>query len=286
MRDTAGVRTLGQEKERIRRMNAGANRRVGEVARRSFYRARRGALKALVPERTWPEEVFVDGVPIAVRGAPYSFGAKRLLVSGNYELPERRLVALALRSGDRVVEMGSSLGVLTAVMARRVGDSGRVVAVEADAALAEYSRGWLSVGGIVDVVAGFGFPVNTLPSRLRVTGFDNSGGSLGGTVAFTLLEGDEAVDRSDCWDIQRISSTFRLDPQVLVVDIEGSERVLLEAAPEWPGSLRDVILELHPGAFVSGIADRDAIIEVIAKQGFELQDRVADTWWFRHAKRI
>src|SRR2546427_137509 len=107
------------------------------------YRIRRTLLRFLVPEFVWPKSVSIDGARIAVRNAPYSFGVKRVLQRGEYELEERKLLQTILHPGDVVVEMGGSVGILTAIIAGKVGSSGFVISVEASVTLAEYSKTWL-----------------------------------------------------------------------------------------------------------------------------------------------
>jgi len=105
-----------------------------------LYRMRRTLLRVLVPEFVWPKSVLIDGARIAIRNAPYSFGVKRVLKRGEYELEERGLLSNILQPGDVVVEMGGSIGILTAIIAARVGSSGFVTSVEASAKLTTYSR--------------------------------------------------------------------------------------------------------------------------------------------------
>src|SRR4051812_33865047 len=119
-----------------------------------WYRIRRTLLKRLVPEFVWAKSVLIDGAEIRVRNAPYSFGIKRVLSVGNYEMDERRLLAKIIQPGEVVVEMGGSIGILTAIIAQKVGPSGFVVSVEASVNLSGYSRTWLETGNNVKVVTG------------------------------------------------------------------------------------------------------------------------------------
>ena len=47
---------------------------------------------------------------------PFSFGTKLMLTLGNYELPERILCDLVLEKGMKVIEMGTSIGILSAII--------------------------------------------------------------------------------------------------------------------------------------------------------------------------
>ena len=70
------------------------------------------------------------------------------------------LDAVVLREGDRVFHMGCGVGYYTAIMAHVVGPGGRVLAVEADPALAERARVALGDYAQVEVRAGDGTAVD------------------------------------------------------------------------------------------------------------------------------
>lgn len=243
---------------------------------------RRRILSRIVPESYWPPFVDVDGVQIQVRDAPYSFGVKRLLAHSNdYELAERKIVHAILVPGMTVIEMGGSIGILTSVIANLVGPQGRVVSIEASRALVSYSKTWLEKSPHVTVVRGFGFPVWQVPTELRVAGFDDDNGSLGGTVAFRLDEpatpepgsGDIGAPAGEVWDLSRICDTYALRPDVLVVDIEGSELLMLEAPLEFPSTIQYLLIELHPWLYPDKGSHASRLVETIKAAGFQMQGR-------------
>jgi hypothetical protein len=85
-----------------------------------YKKIRREILKKLVPDLIWPKEIFLDGALIPLRKSPFSFGIKRYLVLGQYESAERVLVRKYLNFGDQVIEMGGSIGVLTAIISIKI----------------------------------------------------------------------------------------------------------------------------------------------------------------------
>lgn len=233
-----------------------------------LYRVRRTLLRVLVPEFVWPERVRLDGASIRVRHAPYSFGVKLILKRDEYELDERRFLADILRSGDVVVEMGGSIGILTAIIAARVGPTGFVVSVEASPTLTAYSRTWLEAGGNVKVLTGFGFPVWELQHSVEIQEFEEKWGSMSGRVSFSV--GDAAAPPAPAarplFDVKTASASAGRPPVALVVDIEGSESILCSQAPSFPPSLRHVLIELHPGMY--GEQKKADIAERISGDGF------------------
>ena len=231
-----------------------------------LYRIRRSLLRTLVPEFVWPERVVLDGAAIRVRHAPYSFGIKRVLSRGDYEVDERRLLAGILRPGDVVVEMGGSIGVLTAIIAHRVGPSGFVVSVEGSQDLTRHSRTWLEAGGNVKVVTGFGFPVWRLGQPVAIDGFEEKWGSMSGRLSFRVGPGGPAGAADSQFDVGRLAALAGRPPVTLVIDIEGSERIIAEQPPEFPPHVRNVLIELHPHMYGEGV--RAAIVRRFGEEGF------------------
>lgn len=80
--------------------------------------------------------------------------AARSLNNGLPSGLSRRIDAMDIREGDHVVHAGCGTGYYTAVIARMVGSSGRVTAVEFDFALASRARSNLRGFPNVDVIAG------------------------------------------------------------------------------------------------------------------------------------
>jgi hypothetical protein len=213
----------------------------------------------------------IDGARIAIRNAPYSFGVKRVLKRGEYELEERSLLSNILQPGDVVVEMGGSIGILTAIIAARVGSSGFVTSVEASAKLTAYSRTWLESGNNVKVLVGFGFPVWEVRGPIAIQKFEQKWGSMSGRVTFTTSSASTSDGTTapghPLYDLRTLSAFAKQPAVTLVVDIEGSERIICSQKPEFPPSLRNVLIELHPGMY--GEETKQEIIKRIEDDGFK-----------------
>jgi hypothetical protein len=234
-----------------------------------LYKVRRTLLKLLVPEFVWPKSVLIDGAEIKIRGAPYSFGVKKVLRVGDYEVDERRLLAKILDPGDVVVEMGGSIGILTAIIAAKVGRSGFVISVEASAELAAYSKTWLESGKNVRVLAGFGFPVWELKQPVEIQKFEAIWGSMSGRLTFRAGQSAGAGSNGasqPVYDLKTLSEYCERPPTTLVVDIEGSESIICNQKPQFPRSLKKLLIELHPGIYDSHT--KDVIIRRIEEDGF------------------
>ena len=210
---------------------------------RLLKRLRLAVTRLPVPGR-WPAEVTVDGARIRIRDSRLSASARRRLMSGGYESAERALVRCVVPPGARVVELGASAGVLSSILGRRVGPGGALLCVEPDASLAGEFRAQLALNGLeATLVHALGCPLwaATTPPEWAGLGFDGGTGSsldgraragAGGSVPWRTL--------------RELCEANAFEPDTLVIDVEGGERVWADHPPRFPGSVRRVIVEMHP----------------------------------------
>ena len=248
-------------------------------------RLRRNLLLALVPEWVWPKHVVVDGVTFRVRNTPYSVGTKRLLSFGteNYETEERELLEEFLTPGMNVIELGASIGVLSSIIAERIGPSGSLVSVEASCEIGNYTKSWVEQKyPWVRIVVGVALPLwDSSPLLLRVEGFDSSRGSLGGAVKFAKADG-RTLDASrpnggKIWDLSGLGTTSPSTLDALVVDIEGAEEEISDATLNYPKTLKWVMIELHPDKYRSGSTKR-VLLELFEREGFYVHSKRSETY--------
>lgn len=242
--------------------------------RSAFLKLRRFFLRVVVPEFIWPEFVDLDGVVIKLRGAPYSFSIKRLLSKNpdSYERAEREFLGV-LNEGDHVLEFGSSIGILTALICERV-PHGKVVSVEASKVLVDYSSSWLSRYDHLTLVNAAAFPIY---ERLNLTlSFDDSSGSLGGIVDYN--NADSSATKMASFFIRDSEDIKGFIPTVLILDIEGSEDIILREDMCLPNSIDRILIELH--SFIYGRAVEEKIVARIVEQGFELSRRSGSVHFF------
>jgi FkbM family methyltransferase len=188
----------------------------------------------------------------------------KLMALGRYEKPERDLLAYMqqhgiIRRGDRVVEAGGGLGTITMQIADIVGDDA-VFVFEATPRTAQALRGNLALNGhsiaveeaaligddrdaveFSDTVDGVGFAVAGLHGR--------------GPGTRTITVRAEPLTRA----------ISRLDPTVLVLDVEGAEADILCSVGNW-GRLRAIHIEIHPAVLPQ--ARLDAMFEHLQQAGF------------------
>jgi FkbM family methyltransferase len=182
----------------------------------------------------------------------------------SYERPEINGLARAIRPGDRVLELGAGLGIITALAARAAGASGRVRAYEANAALIPDTLAFFSANEIttVDLVNAVLVPeANPAPRSFH----------LAGSFAESSLMGADGRNpqgmvevRAEC--LADVLASFR--PDVLICDIEGAEAELLSALPA--STLRAAVVEMHPDRLSA--AQIQSIHDAMAAQGLYQQE--------------
>ena len=250
---------------------------------RTFTSLRRNFLTFVTPEFFWPKYVNIDGVEIKIRNEPYTFGIKYSLIKQKYEGPERNLIRNRDFYGESVIELGGSIGVLTAILSKKVGSKGMVISVEASERISAYSRIWLEKNQNTKVITGFGFPVLKVNDSIKVIKFDESGNSMQGNVIY--MHSDESnYDKQFIYDLHKISDLFNIKTTILVADIEGSERIIVDQKPDFPSTLKFLLIELHPEIY--GKSDRDKIIQRIIEERFRITANEGNVFAFEKSEII
>lgn len=174
---------------------------------------------------------------VVLRLGPHcsEFTARELYYNKCYELPERELLMRFLKPDDRVLELGTGLGMIATLCARRVG-SARVLTFEANPAMISVARETFRLNGVAP--------------RLEHAVL----GEREGEVEFFV--------EPDFWSSsthRRSSGARRVlvpmrplaavvadyQPSFVIVDIEGGEAELFGRVELGP-SVRSLMLELHP----------------------------------------
>jgi hypothetical protein len=65
-----------------------------------------------------------------------------------------------------------------------------------------------------------------------------------------------------------------------MVDVEGSEHIMIDTPPALPACIRHIIMEIHPGMFTNGLQDKDAIVAALANDGFTLDKEMRGVYLF------
>ncbi|MDP2080451.1 MAG: FkbM family methyltransferase [Pseudotabrizicola sp.] len=185
--------------------------------------------------------IFYQGLQVPIARSGMRSDVVMALARNYYETPEIKGLRACIRPGDRVLELGSGLGIVTALIGRACGPDGFVLSFEANPDLISDTRKFLKDHNIENV---------ELCHAVLVPHAD-----VDETREFHIsgsFASNSMLDINDGRSVRTISVPARsvLDvvvefkPTVLMCDIEGGEAELIPALEA--GGLRAVVIELHP----------------------------------------
>ena len=180
------------------------------------------------------------------------------LANGGYEAHEAHAAQMRLRPGQRVLELGSGLGYIASICAGITGPE-NVVTVEANPDMLDVIRENLGRNGFGQVTLIHG----------AVTEANNTSESIEFEQKKTFWAGRLADADSNptavvSVPLLRMSELMqKIRPQVVIMDIEGAEQYLFDAP--WPGFVRAVMMELHPGQYTDKVIKQ--IVDCMSESG-------------------
>lgn len=231
----------------------------------------------------FPERFEVDGVLLPLKQMPLDRRSKRRILRGGYETAERKLVAQFVHPGDQVLEFGASLGVVSSILAKRVGAQGRVVSLEPDESLRPAFDYQMEINQLeVKCISALGCPIwsESVPAEWKAKSFTNQGHSLSGRAETS--SDDAGKDDSQWKTAFQICRDEAFQPNVLIIDIEGAETVWCEHAPKFPAHVERLIVEFHPEINGEDIAGQ--AVQAVINEGFEVVGFSRTVLAFQRAK--
>jgi FkbM family methyltransferase len=233
------------------------------------YRLNRlaGQLKLKVREITKPQLVEIGGIQLPIP-PDITPGPLEALYAGYYETSELKILQAKLDKHDRVMELGTGLGLLASYCARQLG-SDNVFTYEANPALESFIRQT--------------FAVNHVNPNLNICLLGETPGEQTFYVGKSFWSSSTIHRRPDDQAIQVSVVPFnqeiqRIDPTFLILDIEGGEYELLQYANLH--NVQKICLELHSN--ILGSEKTEFVKQQLAAQGFQLdpQQRYANELFF------
>lgn len=209
--------------------------------RREFWRAIGKVRFALIKRNPSRQTLSYHGLTIPLGRKGMSSDVVRAILSNSYEDPEIRGLERVIRKGDRVLELGSGLGVVTALAARATSASGTVLSFEANPGMVPDTLAFLAKHNIANVELRNAVLVPDAADGEKREFHLASSFSVSSLLGGEGRRSREVISvRAD--DLNKTVADFA--PDVLLCDIEGGE---LELIPALDGSkLRAVVIELHP----------------------------------------
>lgn len=218
------------------------------------------------------------GIPISIPdGIPYSI--RKQLMQGRYEEPERRLIERFLDPAQPLIELGGSLGVLSAYIGRRLLPETPYLVVEANTRVVEACRHNARTGRgaegkltVMNCALAYGasevsFPVSDHVHVNRLDGASQRDLEMITVPAHTLAALRAMLDD-------------RPGRFTLVMDIEGSEYDVFTNDRE---ALRDctlAIVETHPHFFAERGKTLEEFLELTRANGFAVAGQDGNSFAF------
>jgi FkbM family methyltransferase len=210
------------------------------------------------------QEVTLDGIRVSTAADTVPRFVRSALLKGTYEGPERELTSRLLQPGDRVLEIGTGIGLVSSLCARICGP-GNVLSYEANPLLERVIRGNYALNGL------------TPNLRMRAITVD------GQPVTFYRSDNivsSSTMDRGN--DAERITvESDRFEdviaehrPDAVIMDVEGAETDLLTHSRL--AGIKHIVVEIHP--HITGEKPVSDMLSYLEGHGFERKSQQHKTW--------
>lgn len=185
----------------------------------------------------------------------------RRIQEARYEGEEIAGALHVVRQGDRVLEMGAGLGVVSAVTALNARPA-RILSFEANPALIPHIRALHAANDLQDVIDLRNQVLLSAPDRPETMTFFVTNSFLGSSLIDKESRKTQPVEIPTA-DYHKVLDEFR--PDVLLMDIEGGELDFLAHADL--RGIRAIVIEFHPAVYGKDGAQRCK--DALRAQGFE-----------------
>lgn len=199
---------------------------------------------------------------------PASDAGQRVYRTGCYDSQTVAILENVLRPGDTYLDIGANEGYFCVTATKRVGPTGRVIAIEPQARLAEVLRRNFELNGSnVELIAA-AISDHAGTATLHLTpDVNNSATGLAARTTYALKTEDVPMLTLS----QLIAQREVHPPLVVKMDIESWEHEAILGSPEVfrSGLIRVLVLELHPALLRQRGLDPDAVPRFLAECGYD-----------------
>jgi FkbM family methyltransferase len=214
-------------------------------------------------------KVIAETSGILISASPYSSRRgflERLRRTGGYESQEISCASALLKLGDRVLELGAGLGVVSAVLAKS-GLPAAIRCYEANPELIEHIKQLYVLNGVDDKIDLRNAILLTEPGPSTVPFYVANRFAYSSLVKPDKMFSHEVQISTENFDA--VLNSF--SPDILIIDIEGGEKQFLEKA-DLTG-IRGICIEFHPNVY--GIDGMRSCKRLLRKYGFSPIEKVS-----------
>ncbi len=199
-----------------------------------------------------------------------------------YDLPTQLFLLETLQPGDRFVDIGANIGMLSLVAARAVGPAGVVDAYEPNPACCERLQATVRENGIANVrVHAHALGPANASLSLSVIPTDSGMSTLCAVPAE-----DRAFERRLAVPVRRADQSLAEDPRPIAqikIDVEGFEYQVLEGLIETLDRWRPtVILEMEPANLARDRRKPVDLVEFMSARGYQGFGLTSSRRFLRH----
>lgn len=209
------------------------------------------------------QQASLDGIKISTNKQSIPRSVRSAIFKGSYESHERKLVRKLLRQGDRVLEVGTGIGMISLLSAKICG-SENILSYEANPILEQVIRGNYALNGLSPNLRMRAITLDGQPiTFFRSDNIVSSSTTDRGRHAETLTV------ESDCLDVVIAEH----HPKILIMDVEGAEIELLSNSNLT--GIRHIIVEIHP--HITGDEKITAMLDRLETIGFKQEIKAHKT---------
>jgi len=234
-----------------------------------FVRPRRKAAKLASPRLPEEGPTVYTGVRRDLRlKLDLSRHRDRMMFFDTHQTALARAIERSLPRGGRFIDVGASVGYFSAIGARRVGPTGRVVAFEPQPELAEVAREHAELNGlewmdVVNAACGSEWGSATL-HRFEGVALTQS--------SMSIRPDRQVQGRLDVL-VVRLADRIAEPPSLLKIDVEGAEWDVLRGAGELlDGPSTRLLIELNKRTMLpAGYEPIDLVDWLLARRGYRMK---------------
>lgn len=200
-----------------------------------------------------------------------------LLYKGRYERPEAALIDQYVNTGDHVIELGGSLGIISQLTRKKIGENATQIIVEGDPELADICTRVQKISVPNDNTKMVSAAVAYSGTTVQFS--SGNGNAHIGRVDFSNAQGGgEGMIEVPTIHIAQLRDMLPEGKSVLICDVEGAELDILDNESDMLKLFSVAMIEFHPHLYVKDGLPETAFFDACARKDFkvlEVIDNVA-----------